>query len=281
MARHSEKKPKKKRGRPKSAKNKPKAKAPKKELKKDELAKEVKKETPKIESKEKVDRELISASEAVVKASEAAVEAADAKPTSIAEAVKASKAALTAAEAATKAEAEARTALERSETAKKAAEAAAEEEYKAAAAEVVIADAGHGLTNKRGAERIFRREMGEPEFWLDKNERAPTTPVLSQTEEEKISRQVQIPQDQTPEYIPQHILSPEFAGVSSYERAIKNQREELEQRLIRLKNDPNASDQEINLAEEDLKTLDYLYENYYIGMNVFRTAKGGRDKLRV
>ncbi len=264
MARDSEKKPKKKKVRPKGAKNKPRTKAPKKE---------VKKEKPKIKSKEKAERELISASEAVVKE-------ADAKPTSIT-AVKASKSALTAADTAAKAEAEARTALERSEAAKKAVEVAAEEEYKAAAAEVVIADAGRGLTNKRGAERIFRREMGEPEFWQEKNERAPLTPVLSQTQEEQISRQVQIPQDQTPEYNPQHILSPEFAGVSSYEREIKNQREELEQRLIRLKNDPNASNQEINLAEEDLKTLDYLYENYYIGMNVFRTAKGGRDKLRV
>ncbi len=264
MARDSEKKPKKKKARPKGAKNKPRAKAPKKE---------VKKEKPKIKSKEKAERELISASEAVVKE-------ADAKPTSIT-AVKASKSALTAADTAAKAEAEALTALERSEAAKKAVEAAAEEEYKAAAAEVVIADAGRGLTNKRGAERIFRREMGEPEFWQEKNERAPLTPVLSQTQEEQISRQVQIPQDQTPEYNPQHILSPEFAGVSSYEREIKNQREELEQRLIRLKNDPNASDQEINLVEEDLKTLDYLYENYYIGMNVFRTAKGGRNKLRV
>jgi colicin import membrane protein len=46
-----------------------------------------------------------------------------------------------------------------------------------------------------------------------------------------------------------------------------------------LKN-PNSSAQEIHLAEEDLKTLDYLYENFNLGMNVFRTAKGGRSKLR-
>src|SRR3990170_1172423 len=56
--------------------------------------------------------------------------------------------------------------------------------------------------------------------------------------------------------------------------------EEIQQRLVRLRSDPNASAQEINQAEEDLKTLDYLYENYNIGMNVFRTAKGGRAKLR-
>ena len=57
-------------------------------------------------------------------------------------------------------------------------------------------------------------------------------------------------------------------------------KEETQQRLVRLRSDPNASAQEINQAEEDLKTLDYLYENYNIGMNVFRTAKGGRAKLR-
>ena len=256
MAEDSSKKPKKKRGRPKGTKNKPKAEAPKTELKKDELSKEVKKETTKIESKEKAKQELISSSEPAAKAAEAA------------------------AEAAAKAEAEARAALERSEAAKKAAEAAAEEEYKAAAAEVEVADAGRGMTNKRGAERIFRREMGEPEFWLDKNDRVPPRPVLSQAEEEKISREVEIQRDQTPRYEPQHILSPEYGGISNYERGVKIQREELEQRLARLKGDPNASAQEINQAEEDLKTLDYLFENYHDGMNVFRTAKGGRAKLR-
>jgi colicin import membrane protein len=50
--------------------------------------------------------------------------------------------------------------------------------------------------------------------------------------------------------------------------------------LERLKRDPEANKVKINRAEEDLKTLDYLYENYNIGMNVFRTAKVGRDKLR-
>ena len=30
---------------------------------------------------------------------------------------------------------------------------------------------------------------------------------------------------------------------------------------------------------ENLKKLEYLYDNYNMGMNVFRTAKGGRDKI--
>ncbi len=55
---------------------------------------------------------------------------------------------------------------------------------------------------------------------------------------------------------------------------------ETEQKLEQLRNNPDATIQEIQRVQEALKTLDYLYQNYYIGMNVFRTAKGGRDKLR-
>ena len=161
-----------------------------------------------------------------------------------------------------------------------AAEEASEKEYKAAEAEVVTQEVTLSFTNKRGQEVIFRRELGEPEFWLDKNDRAPTVPVLSQDEEAEISRKVEIPSDQTPPYKPEHILSPEFGGISNYEIGIKTQREELEQRLARLRGDPNASSQEIKQTEEDLKTLDYLFENFHDGMNVFRTAKGGRAKLR-
>ena len=162
----------------------------------------------------------------------------------------------------------------------KLAEVTAKEEYEAAAAEAVAPQAGNLFTNKRGLDQIFRREMGEPEFWLEKNERVPARAVLSQDEEEAISRKVQIPEDQTPKYKPERVLSPEFGGTSNYEIGIQTQREETEQRLSRLRGDPNASAQEINQAEEDLKTLDYLYENYHNGMNVFRTAKGGRSKLR-
>ena len=37
---------------------------------------------------------------------------------------------------------------------------------------------------------------------------------------------------------------------------------------------------DIEKVEQDLSYLDSLHENYYLGMNVFRTAKGGREKLR-
>lgn len=108
----------------------------------------------------------------------------------------------------------------------------------------------------------------------------PKKPALTPEEIEEISKRVEIPTDQTPPYRPKYILSPEFGGVSNYEVGIKTIREEIEQKLELLRNDPDVSLQEIQRAEEDLKTLDYLYQNYHIGMNVFRTAKGGRAKIR-
>ena len=83
-----------------------------------------------------------------------------------------------------------------------------------------------------------------------------------------------------PAYKPKHILSPEFKGTSSYEVGIETFMEETKEKLEQLKSDPNATNEHVRLAEEDLKTLESLYENYHIGMNVFRTAKGGRDGLR-
>src|SRR3972149_5439073 len=107
--------------------------------------------------------------------------------------------------------------------ARSAAEAEAEKEYEAAAAQVVVADRGNSFTHNRGAEQIFRREMGEPEFWLDKLGRAPKRTILSQDEEQEISRLVEIPTDQIPPYKPEHILSPEYGGTSNYEIGIKTQ----------------------------------------------------------
>lgn len=187
---------------------------------------------------------------------------------------------LTAAEAAELAEAAAKVAAAKAAAAKAAAEAEAEKEYEAAAGEAVSAEAGQTFTNKRGQEQIFRREMGEPEFFRYKKDLVPTTPILTEDDIKEISKRVETPTDQIPPYKPEHILSPELGGISNYESGISDLREETEQKLEQLRNDPDATIQEIQRVEEDLKTLDYLYQNYYIGMNVFRTAKGGRDKLR-
>jgi len=152
-------------------------------------------------------------------------------------------------------------------------------EYEAAKAEAGEVRQTGQFSNKRKQERIFRREMGEPEFFLMDRD-IPLTAILTGDEIEDIGRKVQIPKDQTPQYNPQNILSPEFGGTTNYETGITDMIEKAKLKLDRLLNDPEATQQEIKLAKEDLKKLNYLYDNYNLGMNVFRTAKGGRDTLR-
>ena len=209
----------------------------------------------------------------------AKAEAEDAKPedgtlrqTTISDAVVAS-------EAVAKAEAIYQAAKEKLNSTRKASEAAWKADYEAAKAQVgEIDQAGQLITNKRKQERIFRREMGEPEFFLMYG--GPVKPILTGDEIEDLSRQVQIPKDQTPKYNPEHILSPEFSGGTNYESGIQDLIDETKQKLDQLLNDPEANPQEIELVKLALKKLDYLFENYNLGMNVFRTAKGGREKLR-
>jgi len=200
-----------------------------------------------------------------------------------AEEAKVSESAIAKAEAAAKAVEEAelavKEALVKAEAAKADAEAAAEEEYKAIAAEVKAdAAAKSDYSFKRQGEEIFRRDMGEPEFWLEKQDRFPR-PILSADEQESLTRIAEIPQDQTPAYVPEHVLSPEFAGVSNYERGVDSFLEETKQKLEKLKNNPDVTEKEIKDTENKIIYLESLHENFYIGMNVFRTAKGGRDKI--
>ena len=210
---------------------------------------------------------------------EAKAEAEEAKPddgtlrqTTISDAVVAS-------EAAAKAEVAYEAAKAQLKTARAASEAAWKAGYEAAKAQVgEIDQAGKLFTNKRKQERIFRREMGEPEFFL--MHKGPVKPILTGDEIEKISRNVQIPKDQTPKYSPEHILSPEFSGGTNYESGIQDLVDETKLKLERLLNDPEANPQEIELTKLALKKLAYLFENYNLGMNVFRTAKGGREKIQ-
>ena len=220
------------------------------------------------------------AAEAVAKAEYEAAkeEAAEAKPddgalrtTTISDAVAAS-------EAAAKAETVYETAMKKVKAARAASETAWKKEYEAIKAEVVETKETGRFSNKRKQDRIFRREMEEPEFFL--MDAGPVKPILTGDEIEDIARKVQTPKDQAPKYNPEHILSPEFGGTTNYESGIIDLIEEAKQKLDRLLNDPEASQQEIELAELDLKKLNYLYDNYNLGMNVFRTAKGGRDTLR-
>ena len=220
------------------------------------------------------------ADEAVAKAEYEAAkeEAAEAKPddgtlrtTTISDAVAAS-------EAAAKAEAAYEVAMKKVESARATSEAAWKKEYEAVKAEAgEIRQAGQ-FSDRYKQDRIFRREMGEPEFFL--MDTGPVRPILTGDEIEEIARKVQTPKDQAPKYNPEHILSTEFGGTTNYESGITNLIEEAKQKLARLLNDPEATHQEIELAKLDLTKLNYLYDNFHMGMNVFRTAKGGRDTLR-
>ena len=176
---------------------------------------------------------------------------------------------------------EAAEATAKAAAAKATAEAEAQKEYEEAAKAVAAAKAaGTSFSDKHSQERIFRREMGEPEFFHHKKDLVPPRHVLTEEEQEEISRKVEIPTDQTPSYKPEYLLSPEFGGTSNYESGISELVEETRQKLDRLKNDPHAIANDIIRTEQDLRYLDSLYQNYYFGMNVFRSAKGGRDKLR-
>ena len=220
------------------------------------------------------------AEQALAKAEyEAAKEdAEDAKPadgslrtTTISDAVDAS-------EAIAQAEAAYNAAKVKVKAAREASEAAWKVEYEAAKAEAGEKREGGQFSNKRKQDRIFRREMGEPEFFLMDRD-IPLTQILTGDEIEEIARKVQTPKDQTPEYNPENVLSPEFGGGSNYETGLTDLIEEAKQKLDRLLNDPETNSQELELAKLDLKKLQYLYDNYNMGMNVFRTAKGGRDTL--
>ena len=205
-------------------------------------------------------------------------EAEDAKPddgtlrsTTISDAVAASELAATA-------ETAYEAAKEKVKAARIASEAAWKVEYEAAksnAGEITKDE----FTHKRKQDRIFRREMGEPEFF-GKAKSIALKAVHTQQEEEEISRKVQIPTDQTPKYNPENLLSPEFAGISNYESGLADILDESKLKLERLLNDPNSTVQEIELVKTDLKKLNYLFENFHLGMNVFRTAKGGRDPIK-
>ncbi len=185
-----------------------------------------------------------------------------------------------AAKAAEKAEIALQKAIAKAAAAKEKAEDAAEAEYKAIADEVKEDEAkGPAHTFKRQGEEIFRREMGEPEFWLDKKDRFPR-PILSAEEQESITRKAETFKDETPNYIPEHVLSPEYGGVSNYEHAVDEFLEETNQRLKKLKNDPEATEKQIQNAKNDIIYLKSLHENFFIGMNVFRTAKGGRERIK-
>jgi len=122
-----------------------------------------------------------------------------------------------------------------------------------------------------------KAEAGVPE---KAEEEEPEPRSYTPEEIEEISRRAESYRDSTPPYEPTRVLSPEYGGTSSYERGIDEFRGQKAAELERLRADPDSPRAALEAAEEGVRTLDRLYENYHLGMNVFRTAKGGRSKLR-
>ncbi len=63
-----------------------------------------------------------------------------------------------------------------------------------------------------------------------------------------------------------------------YEDNIRKLLDEKKQKLDELKDNSNTSKHEIDKLEDEIRVLTMLYENYNIGMAVFRRAKRARER---
>ena len=67
---------------------------------------------------------------------------------------------------------------------------------------------------------------------------------------------------------------------SEYEHNVGKLLAEKMARLDELMKEPELNKNEIAMISAEVETLQSLYENYNLGMNVFRRAQGGRAGLR-
>jgi len=75
-------------------------------------------------------------------------------------------------------------------------------------------------------------------------------------------------------------LDPAFHGESNYEVGLEDLLAEKRDIVAKLEANPDTSQETLQSAREALSIIDGLWQNYHIGMNVFRNAKGGRDGIR-
>ena len=67
---------------------------------------------------------------------------------------------------------------------------------------------------------------------------------------------------------------------SEYEQNIAKLLFEKMQKMDLLLENPQKNKYEIQILSNETETLKALFENYNLGMNVFRRAQGGRSHLR-
>jgi colicin import membrane protein len=67
---------------------------------------------------------------------------------------------------------------------------------------------------------------------------------------------------------------------SEYEQNVGKLLAKKKERLDELMKNPGQKAGEIAMLSTEVETLQSLFENYNLGMNVFRRAQGGRSSLR-
>jgi len=75
-------------------------------------------------------------------------------------------------------------------------------------------------------------------------------------------------------------IDPTFHGESNYEVGLEDLLTQKRNLVAKLESDSNTSKEALHSVREELQIIEGLWENYHIGMNVFRNAKGGRDGIR-
>ena len=102
------------------------------------------------------------------------------------------------------------------------------------------------------------------------------------TEEQVIGIAIRVlrPNDQTPKYDPKNVLDSKFEGYSNYENSLHDLSHEKQKEFDDLVSNPKSSKYDQKIAKQELTAVNSLRENYFSSMDVFRTSKGGRDKLR-
>lgn len=75
-------------------------------------------------------------------------------------------------------------------------------------------------------------------------------------------------------------LDPAFHGESNYEVGLEDLLADKRDLVAKLEANPQTGQETLQSAKEALQVVEGLWQNYHIGMNVFRNAKGGRDGIR-
>ena len=67
---------------------------------------------------------------------------------------------------------------------------------------------------------------------------------------------------------------------SEYEQNVGKLLAEKIEKYESMKNDPSVSKTQLESLLSEIESLESLYDNYNLGMNYFRRARGGRAGLR-